>query len=289
MLRILLVDDEPAIVEDLKHMLASCENVEVAASYTDPLIALKEFSSLKVDCAFLDIEMAGINGIELAERMMESNPDLEVVFVTAYNHYAAQAFDVNAIDYLLKPIRPERLAKALEKIAKKDPNLTGNGMGSIRCFGALEVLSGEKRIKWTRSKSKELFAYLLQHEGKWISKYKLCDEQWPEYGPEQALAYLQTSIYALRKSLREIGFDGIRIQYADDRYQLKLQQVFWDVKAFEESIERFQKTGSMEDAQKALELYRGEYLEDEDWLWSEIHRAYYERRILTLKKAMSLD
>lgn len=283
-MRIILVDDEPAIVEDLKFMLTSKANVEVVSAYTEPLMALKEFSCLKPDCAFLDIEMAGFNGIELAEKMMQINPDLEVVFVTAYNHYAAQAFDVNAIDYLLKPIRPERLEKTMSKLMARSPSLLSEGRESIRCFGALEVLSGDRRIKWTRSKSKEIFAYLLQNEGKWISKYKLCDEQWPEYGPDQALAYLQTSIYALRKSLREIGFNGIKIEYADDRYQLKIHQVSWDVRAFEENTEKFLKTGALEAAQKALEIYRGDYLEGEDWIWSEINRAYYARKYEELEK-----
>lgn len=280
MLRAIVVDDEPAILEDLRGMLEGTGKVEVLAVYTEPERALEEASQLKPDCAFLDIEMAGMGGIELAEALGSSLPALEVVFVTAYNHYAAQAFEVNAMDYLLKPIRPERLGKAVDKLRLRIGAASGQGDSRcvIRCFGAFEVLADGRPIKWTRSKSKELLAYLLKEEGKWVSKYKLCDEQWSEYGPEQALAYLQTSIYALRKSLREAGAQGLAIEYADDRYRLRVLEADWDLQAFEQNYQEFVKTGSEEAAERAAGLYRGEYLEGEDWPWSEIDRQYYSRK-----------
>jgi len=279
MLRTLLVDDEPIILNGLRELMGNQEMIIVGA-YTDPLDALREVAETKPDCAFLDIEMPNINGIELAERLVSAHPALEIVFVTAYNHYAAQAFDVNAIDYLLKPIRPERLARAIDKLRRsrhaEDPQRTGTCV--IRCFGSFEVLAEGKPVKWGRSKSKEFLAYMLQHEGKWVTKYRLCEEQWPGYEPEQALAYLQTSIYRLRKSLSEAGCAQLEIEYADDRYRVKVHDADWDVRVFEEAYEAFERTGAVEAAREAISLYRGEYLEGEDWSWSDLLREYYIRK-----------
>ncbi|OXS57001.1 hypothetical protein B1A99_19355 [Cohnella sp. CIP 111063] len=277
MLRIVLVDDEPIILEKLKTMLEENEQAHIVGAYTDPMEALKEMPSVRPDCAFLDIEMPGISGIELAEKLAASIPELEVVFATAYNHYAAQAFDVNAIDYMLKPIRPERLNKALDKLLARNAGrkTIQEAHCSIRCFGAFEVIVGSRVLKWGRSKSKELLAFLLQHEGKWLTKYKLCDELWPDYLPERALAYLQICVHALRKGLREAGCSQLEIQYSDDRYSLRTIDVDWDVRAFEAEYEIFNRTGSVRAAKQALSRYRGEYLEGEDWPWSELLREDY--------------
>lgn len=285
MLRTVLLDDEPIILEELYSLLEGDERIEIVGSFSDPLKLLQELPALKPDCLFLDIEMPGISGIELAERLASAGLELEIVFVTAYNHYAAQAFDVNAIDYLLKPIRQERIRKAVDKLAAQaelKPVLERERMKTsaacrIQSFGAFEV-SGERKVKWTRSKSKELLAYLLQYEGKWLSKYKLCDEQWGEYEPERALAYLQTSLYALRKSLQQAGCRELRIEYAEDRYILQAGAADWDVRTFNAAYAQFLQSGSSAAAREALDSCRGEYLEGEDWPWSDLTREDYIRR-----------
>lgn len=282
MLRTVLIDDEPIIVEELAMLLQEDERIELVGTYTDPLQLLLELPALKPDCIFLDIEMPALSGIELAEKLSAGVEDYEIVFVTAYNHYAAQAFDVNAIDYILKPVRAERIRKAVDKLIAKvnlKPKPTfGAGNCSIRCFGAFEVTVGQKPIKWTRSKSKELLAYLLQHEGRWLSKYKLCDEQWADYEPERALAYLQTSLYALRKNLKAAGCTQLQIEYANDRYILRADEVEWDVRRFEAAYAEFMRTGLPSAARVALECCGGEYYEGEDWLWSDLVREDYIRR-----------
>lgn len=285
MLRTVLLDDEPIILEELYSLLEDDERIEIVGSFSDPLTLLQELPALKPDCLFLDIEMPGISGIELAERLASAGMELEIVFVTAYNHYAAQAFDVNAIDYLLKPIRQERIRKAVDKLvsqAELKPvlerqRLKTSAVCRIQSFGAFEV-SGEHKVKWTRSKSKELLAYLLQYEGKWLSKYKLCDEQWGDYEPERALAYLQTSLYALRKSLQQAGCRELRIEYAEDRYILQAGAADWDVRTFNAAYAQFLQSGSSAAAREALDSCRGEYLEGEDWPWSDLIRENYLRR-----------
>lgn len=277
MLRTILVDDEPIILNELRELLMEHPMITVVGTYTNPLDALDELPKTKPDCGFLDIEMTEMTGIDLAERLVSANPAMEIIFVTAYNHYASQAFDVSAIDYLLKPIRPERIHKAIAKLQRKLNEHPANDEEgcTIRCFGSFEVLVGGKPVKWGRTKSKEFLAFMLQNEGRWVTKYRLCEEQWSEYGPEQALSYLQTSIYRLRKVLKEAGCTQLEIAYADDRYIVRVGNADWDVRLFEKAYQDFRRTGSREAAQKAISLYRGEYLEGEDWIWSDVPRENY--------------
>jgi two-component system LytT family response regulator len=286
MLRTILVDDEPIILNELRESLEN-QQILIVGVYTDPLDALRELPETKPDCAFLDIEMPNMTGIELAERLVSANPALEIIFVTAYNHYASEAFNVSASDYLLKPIRPERIRKTIDKLRRNRgaEQPYRQRACSIRCFGSFEVLMEGRPVKWGRSKSKEFLAYMLQYEGKWVTKYRLCEEQWSGYEPEQALAYLQTSVYRLRKNLSEAGCTQLEIAYSGDRYILRVKDVDWDVRAFNEAVEVFSQARSSKAAQQAISLYRGEYLEGEDWLWSDIPREHYIRQYEKLLEA----
>ena len=112
-LRAFIVDDEPLAVRRLARLLAATHRVEVVGSSSVPEEARRLLTNLAVDVLFLDIEMPGMNGFELAASL---EPQPFIVFTTAYDQYALRAFDVNSIDYLLKPIDPARLDRALAKL-----------------------------------------------------------------------------------------------------------------------------------------------------------------------------
>ena len=147
----------------------------------------------------------------------------------------------------------------------------------VKCFGGFEVFVGDQMIKWSRAKTRELFAYLLQWQGKSLSKYSLCELFWPEQSQEQALAYLQTSIWTIRKKFKESGYEGIRIEYSDHRYFVSLDGVSCDMAEFEKHYREFKRTGETTEKRMAADCYRGEYLDGEDWLWAYPDRAKFER------------
>jgi len=129
MLKAYIVDDEPLAVQRLTRLLEATGRVAIAGSTTDPEAALAFLNAQQVDVVdvvFLDIQMPGLTGFELLARLT-TNP--LVVFTTAYDQYALNAFDVNSIDYLLKPIEPERLERAIDKIEQLG---TGLGTGGRR-------------------------------------------------------------------------------------------------------------------------------------------------------------
>src|ERR1700704_1549233 len=114
-MRAYLVDDERLAVERLTRLLHATGRVTIAGSETDPVAALAFLRATPVDVLFLDIQMPGLTGFELLEQL---DRDVPVIFTTAYDKYALDAFSVNSIDYLLKPVEAERLSRALDKLGR---------------------------------------------------------------------------------------------------------------------------------------------------------------------------
>jgi len=112
MIRAYLIDDEVLALERLSRMLKATGQVEIVGSSSDPVEALREIRDLHPDLMFLDIHMPGLSGFEL---LAELRDQPFVIFTTAYDRYALEAFSVNSIDYLLKPIEPDQLERALRK------------------------------------------------------------------------------------------------------------------------------------------------------------------------------
>ena len=114
-IRAYIVDDERLAVERLTRLLRTTGRVDIVGSHTDPEDALGELAALELDVLFLDIQMPGLSGFALLERL---DRDVPVIFTTAYDRYAVEAFTVNSIDYLLKPIDADRLGRALDKLER---------------------------------------------------------------------------------------------------------------------------------------------------------------------------
>src|SRR5262245_30072987 len=113
-LRVYIVDDEPLAVKRLTTLLRQTHRVEIVGSTVEPAEALRFLSEHNVDAVFLDIQMPGMTGFELVQKL-PTEP--AIVFTTAFDRFALDAFEVNSVDYLVKPIEAERLEKALDKLA----------------------------------------------------------------------------------------------------------------------------------------------------------------------------
>ena len=114
-LRVFLVDDEPLALKRLSRLLQATGRVEILGSSTDPELAVNYLSKERVDVLFLDIQMPGMNGFEMLAHL--PNQPI-VIFTTAFDQYALRAFEVNSIDYLLKPVESAQLERALNKVER---------------------------------------------------------------------------------------------------------------------------------------------------------------------------
>ena len=138
MIRAFVVDDERLAVQRLTRMLGATGRVEVIGSATDPEAALEALQREHVDVLFLDIQMPGLTGFQLLERLKQ---DVPVVFTTAYDQYALHAFDVNSIDYLLKPIEADRLERALDRIERRSAIGAGGSPGELPALPDVRALA----------------------------------------------------------------------------------------------------------------------------------------------------
>ena len=115
MIRAFLLDDEPLAVKRLTRLLKLTGRVEIIGARTDPVEALPEIEEARPEVLFLDIQMPGMTGFELLSKI---DPQPLIVFTTAWDQYALQAFEVNSVDYLLKPIESKQLERALAKVER---------------------------------------------------------------------------------------------------------------------------------------------------------------------------
>jgi two-component system, LytTR family, response regulator len=118
-LRVVVVDDEPLAREELCFLLRQVGGLEIIAQAGNGLEALRVIEEYRPDLVMLDVQMPGLTGFEVARRVLQAGLDSHVVFVTAFDQYAIDAFDVNAVDYLLKPVEPERLETAVDRARKR--------------------------------------------------------------------------------------------------------------------------------------------------------------------------
>jgi len=114
-LKVLIADDEPLAAERLQLLLARCEGIDLVGSASDGESAVRMTDALKPDLLLLDIAMPGLDGIEVAKALASQAPSPAVVFVTAFDQFAVAAFEVAAVDYLMKPVDPARLQRSLER------------------------------------------------------------------------------------------------------------------------------------------------------------------------------
>ncbi len=123
-MRVLIVDDERLARAELRRLLQAHADVEIIGEAASATEAESQVRRLRPDLLFLDVEMPAHDGFELIERL---NPAPRVIFVTAFDEYAVRAFEVSAVDYLLKPVAPERLAAALQRAYANQPMPAGSG------------------------------------------------------------------------------------------------------------------------------------------------------------------
>ena len=118
-LRAVLVDDEQLARDELGYLLGQVGGVEVIGQAGNGLEALTTIDRLQPDVVFLDVQMPGLTGFEVARRLLTARTAPHIIFVTAYDQHAIEAFEVNAVDYLLKPVDPVRLEAAVERARRR--------------------------------------------------------------------------------------------------------------------------------------------------------------------------
>ena len=283
MLKAVLVDDERPALRVLEILLRNFDGVSVIGSFTKPNEAIKKIGELKPDVVFLDISMPQMCGLDAASMILEGSPDTDIVFVTAFDRYAIEAFELHAFDYILKPVNIDRLGKTVERMKRTLTVSQKNNSQrlKIKCLGQFEVgWENDAPIKWRAEKTKELFAFLLLNEGRELSKEELLEALWTDAVPEKSIRQLYNGIYYIRKTLKEYGIARDLVSLGGN-YCMKLGDVDYDVKRFYE-FENGSKASGVDELEKLEQLYTGEYLRCEYYEWANSERERLSRTYQSL-------
>jgi two-component system LytT family response regulator len=296
-MKALLVDDERLALMQLGKMLRELADIEIAGTSMNPLEAIEMAANLKPDVIFLDIHMPELSGLQAAEQLQEICPSAEIVFVTAFDEYAIQAFELQALDYVLKPLQRERLANTLQRLKKqsrplpeKQPTVEQSVL--IRCFLSMQIEYKDpsvEQLKWRTSKGQELFAYLLHYRGQMVRKSVILDILWPDLEQKKAITLLYTTVYQIRQSLKRHDINiPIHSLSAEEGYTLDVTRVRLESDEWEQGLRMLDTVTQQKLAehQHVLDMYRGEYLGEHDYLWAESERQ--RMRMLWLQHAQQV-
>ena len=251
-MRIIAVDDERIALSGLEMILNKAAPKAEIAAFRQAQDALAYAARMRVDVAFLDVRMQEINGIFLAERLQETNPEINIIFVTGYDEYAREAISLHASGYITKPVTLEKVRVELEALrypveAKEKPLLR------VQCFGNFEVFTPSgKPLHFSRTKAKETFAYLVYKRGASCTPREVAAVLF-EDAPydEKQQAYIQQIIHAMMKSLRQAGAEDVVIK------QYKAMAI--NPEAIDCDFYRYMKHGA------ASAPFMGEYMAQYGW------------------------
>ena len=191
-LRVVVVDDEELAREGLVEQLSALANVTVAGAFADGAAAILGIEELKPDVVCVDIRMPGMNGLEFA-RAIAADDAPAVVFVTAYDAFAIQAFELNAIDYLLKPVTAERLAQAIDRVRRRDTS---------RDAGSAERLAAA--IQQIESRQPQGAGRLIVREVGQVLVIATRDVDWVEGADYYVRLHVREKSYMLRETLASL-------------------------------------------------------------------------------------
>ncbi len=284
-MRVIIVDDEIYAIETLKQMLLNYSDIDIVDTYTDPLLAISNLNHTKPDIIFLDINLGSYSGIDLANEFFNYDSNIEIVFVTAYSEYALLAFELNAQDYLLKPITQKRLDKTIERI-RNISNLNNSFKEKyfIKAFGDFELLVNQNdSVKWRTKKTKELFAYLWFYRNMEIDRNRLINDIFPDKNLSSSQALLHTSIYQVRKSLSNYNIKSDLI-FNNEKYKLNIE-ISSD---YDELLDIINKDILDEnDIERVFELYKNELFANQDYTWADFERIQLNTKVVNKLKVHS--
>lgn len=270
MIKVAIIDDEQLAVDNLSYILSEFKDIEVVGRFTDSLHLLKFLQGNKVHLIFMDIEMPEISGLELAEQVTAIDKDIEVVFATAYNQYAIKAFEVNAIDYILKPLSKPRIERTIEKIkgriAHKLTKEVEVPKVFIKCLGGYDIYINGEVVPFKVSKAKEILAYLINANGKSLGWMTIADDIWPDsYDDKKLMNNFHVASHALRTFLNENNISDI-FDYSRNLYRIDSTKFDCDFIQLNNVYNEFRKTNQVIVSPATFDV--GEYFEDMPYLWS---------------------
>ena len=231
-MKAIVVDDELYMLEALEEAVRASSDITHVERFSACSAALAYAAENSFDIAFLDINMRGIGGLGLAEKLLELHPYCKIIFCTGYEEYAVSAFRLHASGYLMKPITAEAVQKEIDHI--KGVKATEKLL-TIKCFGNFEVLHNGEILRFKRKKAKELLAVLVDRNGSGMTAKQLCAILFPDDTDDaKNAAYLRQLVLDLKNTLKAIRAEDV-LRHDTPYYRVDTNLVKCDYLSFLET------------------------------------------------------
>ena len=200
------VDDEPLMLGALVKAIKASADITSVTNFTSCEDALDFIKSNPADIAFLDINMRGMGGLSLAEKIVGYCPGCKIVFCTGHEEYAIPAFKLHASGYLMKPISAKDVQVEIDNI--KGIRQSQKPL-AVKCFGNFEVFAKGEKLTFKRSKTKELLAFLVDRNGAGVTVAEIGVALWENDEEQKNQNYIHQLFRDLRQALEAVGVEEI--------------------------------------------------------------------------------
>jgi len=259
---ILALDDEPGALKVLTRTIeGACPDAQLHG-FVEVSEALAFAERNPVDIAFLDIQMPGMSGLEVAKRMKKNHPKLNVIFTTGFSEYAIEAIKLRSSGYLLKPITKNDVAIELESLRNPVPATVSEKRIYIRTFGSFEVFSDGTPLIFHRERAKKLLAYLVDRRGSTVTRKELAAVLFEDKSYSRSTqTYLTQLMNHLRKTLSQMNASGVLVS---------------DYNAYAVDTEKFDCDAYdyLKGEADAINRFHGEYMSQYSWAEERLFQFY---------------
>ena len=267
-MNILAVDDEYYALKLMEQAIGEAVSGATLYLASDPQLALRTASEVRIDVAFLDIHIPEMTGIELAKRLKDTNPKINIIFATGFSEYMKEGIDLRASGYLLKPVTADAVRVEMENL-RHPIEWSDKKRVRIVTFGNFEVFVDDTPVKFERKQSKEIFAYLVDKRGTSATYAELASIIWEDGDYDRVhQKNLQVYIASLVKTLNGVGERDLILK--------NRQGILVNTTKVDCDYYRF-----LEGDVRAINSFTGQYMSA--YSWAEFTTGYLENQVQKIK------
>lgn len=212
-MRALAIDDKKLPLEALVEAVEEAEPTIELHAFRSPDEVLSWDGAKQCDVAFVDIDLPGMTGIELAHRLKALNPRMNIIFATGFSEYTSDAMHLHASGYLTKPITAEKVRRELDDLRHPVEGQARSGRLFVRCFGNFEAFLDGKPLDFERGKTRELLAYLVDRRGAVCSNGEIEAALWEDRTTSSGVhSYLRILSSDLHRTLKRAGLEDVLVK-----------------------------------------------------------------------------
>lgn len=252
-MRIVAADDEALALQSLEKAIRAAKPEEEVVSFQEPEDVLEYAKEHPIDVAFLDVEMGTMSGIEVAKQLKVWYPKINIIFVTGYDKYMAQAIELRMSGYVTKPATKEKILVELEDLKHPVQTIKANTL-TVKCFGNFEAFVNGQILEFERNKTKEMLAYLIDRKGSSVTSGELRSILWEDdsVSDSNTRSYLSKLKKDLINTLKKAGVQDVFVE-SRGKYAIIPEKISCDYYDY------------LDDKPEGIRAYNGEYMSQYSW------------------------